>query len=90
MTDENIAAETSSANAPLLYFENATCFGLSGGVGQITIEANILRAGADNRVAIDRVVVGHLRGNLPALRSLRNAIDNVLLMAEPKSEGPAN
>jgi hypothetical protein len=36
------------------------------------------------------VIVAHLRSNLSALRSLRAAIDDVLLMAEPTPEGPAN
>jgi transposase-like protein len=32
----------------------------------------------------------HLRANIPAIRSLRAALDGILLMAEPKPDGPAN
>lgn len=83
---ENIPANAgqisaiASANAPFIYFENAGPIGLLNGIGQFTLEANRLMA----------VVVAHLRGNLPALRSSRTAIDNILLMAEPTPEGPAN
>jgi hypothetical protein len=39
---------------------------------------------------MDRVVVAHLRCNILAVRSLRSAIDGILLMSEPKPEGPTN
>lgn len=93
---ENIPANVgqisaiASANAPFIYFENAGPIGLLNGIGQITLEANRLMAASDGRAAMDRVVVAHLRSNLPALMSLRTAIDNILLMAEPTPEGPAN
>jgi len=80
-----------SANAPFIYFENVPFYGLLNGVGQITMEAGrIFGADADGKVILDRVVVAHLRGNIPAIRALRAALDGILLMAEPKPEGPAN
>jgi hypothetical protein len=80
-----------SANAPFIYFESASFFGLLDGVARMTLEANrLIATGPDGRVAVDRVVVAHLRSSLPALRSLRAAIDGVLLMAEPTPKGPAN
>jgi hypothetical protein len=94
MTDE--PASPAPANAGQLFpnfvfFDSAPVYGLSpGGIGQITLEANTLIAGPDGRVQIDRVVVCHLRSSLPAILSLRNAIDAILTMAAPKAEGPAN
>jgi hypothetical protein len=94
---ENIPANAgqisaiASANAPFIYFESVPFFGLFNGIAQITLEASRMIATApDGRAAVDRVVVAHLRSNLPALRSLRTAIDAILLMAEPTPEGPAN
>jgi hypothetical protein len=93
---ENIPANAgqvsavASANAPFIYFENASFFALFNGIAQMTLEANrLIATGPDGRVAVDRVVVAHLRSSLPALRSLRAAIDGILLMAEP-TPGPAN
>ena len=98
MTDETAATEPvtenmpasagqisalASANAPFIFFDGASFYGLSGGVGQITLEATRLQAaGPDGRVALDRVVTAHLRCGVPALRSLRAAIDAVMAMAE--------
>jgi hypothetical protein len=80
-----------SANAPFIYFENVPFYGFINGVGQITLEAGrLFGADASGNVIFDRVVVAHLRGNIPAMRSLRAALDGILLMAEPKPEGPAN
>ena len=80
-----------SANAPFIYFENAPYYGLLNGVGQITIEAaRIFGADPEGKPIMDRVVVAHLRGNIPAFRTLRAALDGILLMAEPKPEGPSN
>jgi hypothetical protein len=65
-----------SANAPFIYFDNASFYGLFNDIGQITMEATRLMAGGpDGRVALDRVVTGHLRCSLPELRNLRAAID---------------
>ncbi|HEY6254760.1 MAG TPA: hypothetical protein VIY51_03110 [Xanthobacteraceae bacterium] len=38
----------------------------------------------------DQVVVAHLRGNVLAARSLRQAIDKALLLAAPTTESKAN
>ena len=82
---------TASANAPFIYFEHVPFYGLLNGVGQITVEAaRIFGTDPEGKVILDRVVVAHLRGSVVALRTLRSAIDRVLLMAEPKPEGPSN
>jgi hypothetical protein len=79
-----------SANAPFLYFENAPFFAYVSGVGRITLEVGRQAApGPNNSVVSDRVLVAHLAGNMDALRSLRSAIDGILLAAE-KPQGAGN
>jgi len=80
-----------SANAPFIFFDNSPFFGLLNGICQITLEANRnFGADADGKPLIDRAIVAHLRCNVAALVGLRKVIDGILLMAEPKPEGPAN
>lgn len=81
-----------SAQAPFLYFEDAPFFAFVNGVGKITIEAAKLGAASEGTQGVqnNRVLVAHLVGNIIALKSLRAAIDGIILMAEPKPEGPAN
>ena len=87
----NEISAIASANAPFLYFEGAPFFGLLNGVGKIAITASRqISQSAEGAVLSDQVIVAHLVGNLPAIRSLRAALDGILLMAEPKPEGPAN
>jgi hypothetical protein len=95
MADEPAAfapAQTiTGADAPFIYFEEARFFGVIGGVGKIALSATRQKGGTpDGNVLFDHVFVGHLVGNLGAVRSLRAALDGILLLAEPKPEGPAN
>jgi hypothetical protein len=80
-----------SAKAPFIYFETAPFFGLINGIGKVAIEASRPIAHApDQGVLFDRVLVAHLVGNISAIRSLRAALDGILLLAEPKAESPTN
>jgi hypothetical protein len=80
-----------SANAPVIYFEDAPFFGLLNGIGKVTIQVSRHAARApDGGVLADYIFVAHLAGNVPAIRNLRAALDGILLMAEPKPESPAN
>lgn len=91
----SVAGEISavaSANAPFIYFEDAPFFGLLNGVGKVSLTVSRQIASDPERksVLFDRVIVASLVGNIPAIRSLRGALDGILLMAEPKPEGPTN
>ncbi len=80
-----------SGSAPFIYFDNTPFYGLLNGVGQITLEAvRVFGADETGQPVLDRVVVAHLRGNLHAIKGLRAALDGIILMAEPKPEGPGN
>ncbi len=91
----SIAGEISavaSANAPFIYFEDARFYGFVNGIGKVALSASrqIAPDPQTGGVLFDQVLVGHLVGNIHAIRGLRAALDGILLMAEPKPEGPAN
>jgi hypothetical protein len=80
-----------SANTPFIYFEDAAFYGHVNGIGKVALTTNRLIAAApDGSVLTDKVLVAHLVGNIPAIRALRATLDGILLMAEPKPEGPTN
>ena len=72
-----------SASAPFVYFDAASTYGFSEGVGNITLEA-FRNMSVGGQVVRDRVIVAHLRMSLQAAKDLRAALDGVLLMASPK------
>jgi hypothetical protein len=77
-----------SAHAPFLYFDQVRVLGYGHGVIRITLEAFRDTPVTGNRPALDSVVVGHLRMNVPAALSLKAAIDNALLLAAPSAGKP--
>jgi hypothetical protein len=84
-------SELGSANAPLLYFDEASAFGHVNGIIRLTLDAaRMYPATPDPGVKIDRVVVAHLRMNIAAARSLKTAIDGALLLATPSETGSKN
>jgi hypothetical protein len=56
------------------------------GVVNITLSANRTYAGPDGAIVNEQTVVAYLRGNIPAALSLRQAIDNALLLAAPTAQ----
>jgi hypothetical protein len=79
-----------SAQAPFVYFEGISAWGVIPGVIRITLEAGRLLPTPDGKVAVDRVVVGHLRMNEPAARSLADALQKALLALTPVSQRAQN
>ncbi len=80
-----------SANAPFIYFEGAPFYGPLNGVGKVTLESTRqIATASDGSVQFDRVLIAYLVGNLGAIKNLRAALDGIILMAEPKPEGPGN
>jgi hypothetical protein len=88
----SVAGEISaiaSAHAPFLYFEDASAFGHLSGIIRVTLEAaRIIPAPGNRGVVTDRVIVAHLRMNIPAALSLKAAIDGALLLATPAAGTP--
>ncbi len=81
-----------AATAPILHFDVAPVFGVLAGVGRLTVSAFVQTVGLDGTPGTKQVTVAHLRGNVPAMRSLKQAIDGILVMAdgEAASEGLPN
>lgn len=79
-----------SAHAPFLYFEEAPTFGHVNGVIQITLEATSLQGTGEGAVSAERVIVAHLRMNIPAASALKGAIEGALLLAQPPQSASRN
>ena len=86
--DQNLATAFASANAPFIYIDGVPCCGHVNGIIQITLDAVRLQPGPSNPLA-DRVIVGHLRMNVPAARGLLTALQSAILLAE-RPRGVAN
>jgi hypothetical protein len=76
-------SEAASAHAPFLYFEDVPTFGYLNGIIRITLEAGRLYSSTPGQVVFDRVIVAHLRMNVPAALALKSAIEGALLLANP-------
>lgn len=80
-----------SAEAPFLYFENASAYGHLSGVIQVTLEAAGLIPTTEGQPAtFERVIVAHLRMNIPAAKALRSALDGALFLASPAESQAKN
>jgi hypothetical protein len=77
-------------HAPFIFYEGASAFGVTNGVVNITLSANRTWIATNGDVMNEQVVVAYLRGNIQAALSLRQALDNALLLAAPTGEGKAN
>ena len=85
-----VLSNSASAHAPFLYFEEASAMSHLNGVIRITLEAGRVIPSADGRVDIDKVMVAHLRMNIPAALSLKSAIEGALLLATPSQTEAKN
>jgi hypothetical protein len=77
-------------HAPFIFYEGAPVSGHMNGIINLTLSANRTYIGADGAAKNDLVMVAYLRGNIQAAVSLREAINNALLLAAPTTEGKAN
>jgi hypothetical protein len=79
-----------SDHAPFLYFEDVPAFGHLNGVIRLTLEATRIYSPIAGELVADRVVVAHLRMNIPAALALKGAIEGALLLAAPASSDAKN
>lgn len=84
---KTIATVLDVPHAPVLYFEEATNFGTLNGIVNVTLAIYRTLPDGKGGVATDLVSQCSLRGNLQAALSLRNALNDVLLMAVPPADG---
>ena len=85
-----IVPVSDTPHAPFIFYENAPAFGFTNWIINLTLSANRTWLGSDGGVVNDQVVIAYLRENILAALSLRQALDNVLLLAAPTPEGKAN
>ncbi len=78
-----------SAQAPILYFDDAPTFGYLNGVVQVTLDAMQLYPDPPG-VKRELVVVAHLRMNVRAAQALRAALDGALLLSAPTESDAQN
>lgn len=80
-----------AASAPFVYFEEAPALGHVNGLIRITLSAERVVLNKGTPVG-EQVVTGYLRTNIQGARSLIDALQGALLMAQPveKPEGPAH
>jgi hypothetical protein len=85
-TNANPLVVADAPHAPFLYFDNAPTLGHLAGLITITLSAQRVLAGEDGKVVADNVAVAYLRCNIPAARSLRDALDKALLASMPAEQ----
>jgi hypothetical protein len=89
MTDNpntTAVAVSDTPHAPFIFFENSPAFGFTNGVISIPLSADRTYVGPDGAAVNEQTVVAYLRGNIPAALSLRQTIDNALLLAAPTGQ----
>ena len=86
---ETVVSEIGSANAPYIFFDEISSFGSYNGIGHMTLEAMRFME-VDGKLRTDRVVVAHLRMNLVALKTLKDTIPKIELLAQPAASGEKN
>ncbi|MCC0000215.1 MAG: hypothetical protein H6870_14780 [Methylobacteriaceae bacterium] len=75
-------APMGSALAPIIYFDAAPNYGFNAGVANITLETMIHIASGDGLTSL-RQIVAHLRMNAIGLAALKEAINQIELLAQP-------
>ncbi|GJD83629.1 hypothetical protein [Methylobacterium haplocladii] len=84
--DRLVAAE-GGANAPVLFFDVAPVFGMRGGVFSLVLETFVQDISEADAGDSRRLVVAHLRTTAEGIRSLKEAIEKIELMAAPSQGG---
>lgn len=77
-------------HAPFIFYECAPTFGITNDIITITLTAGRAWIGPDGQVMRDHVVVAYLRGDVKAALSLRQSLEDALLMAAPTPGDKAN
>jgi hypothetical protein len=79
-----------AAAAPFVYFDGVPVFGVVNGVVQLELAANVVVPKPDGGVQLEMVCTIHLRGSLPAMELLSDAIDKALDMARQATTTTVN
>jgi hypothetical protein len=76
-------------HAPVTFFDEAPVFNNYNGIIGITLATNTFVPDGKGGITSELVAVNFLRGNIQAFLSLRDSINNALLLGA-KTEGEAN
>jgi hypothetical protein len=78
-----------AAPMPIVYFDGApTVSHLNGVIGvTLTVTSNVPMGGG-GQIKVVASIAAHLKCNIPAARSLKTALENALLLAQP-TENPS-
>lgn len=78
-----------AAQAPLVFFEVPTTWGIRNGIANITLEGG-MHLLFDGKSIGESSVMGHLRFPLSAIPALRQALDQIELLAQPVPDSAKN
>jgi hypothetical protein len=73
---ENGVSAIASANAPFIFFDNVAVYGDYNGIVHMTLQAGRFVVG-DGAFRSDQVMVAHLRMNMVAFKSLKEAVEKI-------------
>jgi hypothetical protein len=76
-------SESSAENAPFIYFDAVLTAGVHQGNVRLELGASTVIPTGDGRAKTVQVITAHLRCSPSAAVTLRNAIDNALLLLAP-------
>lgn len=77
---------TDPRNAPIIYFDGASNFGVANGVVNVTLALNRHMA-KPSGIEVDVIVAAHLRCSITATQGLISALQDALLLAQKPSGG---
>lgn len=77
---------TDPRNAPIVYFEGASNYGVANGGVNVTLAFNRHLA-KPSEIAVDAIGAAHLRCSIPAAMDLIEALKGALLLAQKPSGG---
>lgn len=77
---------TDPRNAPIVFFEGASNFGVANGIVNVTLALNRHLA-RPTEIAVDAIAAAHLRCSIPAAMDLIEALKGALLLAQKPSGG---
>lgn len=85
-TASKIPQIVGNASAPFIFFDIASAQGVEAGVVIIELVARTIVATGGKDIRTEIVATAHLRTSVKGAQSLRNAIDDVMLMLAPAEQ----
>ena len=87
---QNGVSAIASANAPMIFFNSVSNFGVNHGVCHMTLLATRFMPTPSSNAGQDYIVAAHLRFDRPALEALKTAIAAIEDMISPPPPNKVN